>query len=185
MIRKTILRIVAGFLIGAGAGLALFFALNPDRNPLVGQESEGSNGTPKRGSPAPVFTLNNLKGEKVDLNDFRGSVVLLNFWATWCAPCRLEMPEFQARYEEFAPNLEIVAVDFAEPSDLVQEFVDEFGLTFQVLLDPDAQVQDLYRIRGYPSSLFIDRDGIVQIVHIGIMHEDQLDRYLIDMGVSE
>ena len=79
----------------------------------------------------------------------------------------------------------MVAVDFDEPAEVVQAFVDEFGLTFDVVLDPGGEVQDLYRIRGYPSSMFVDREGIIQIVHIGILAESQLDGYLQDMGILE
>lgn len=117
--------------------------------------------------------------------DLRGKVVLLNFWATWCAPCRVEMPTLQSRHERYPEQLVVVGIDFDEPKKNVAAFVEEFGLTFPILLDPGGKVQDDYHIRGYPTTIFLDKTSLVQIVHIGIMTEDQLDDYLIEMGVTE
>lgn len=137
--------------------------------------------SPTQGARAPQFELNTLDGGRLALDDFRGEVVLLNFWATWCGPCRLEMPAMQQRYEE--TGLNILAINFDEPPDLVQAFVDELQLTFPILMDPGGLIQQLYQVRGYPTSYFVDEEGVIRIIHIGFMNEEQLDGYLAEMGV--
>ncbi|MCW5875803.1 MAG: TlpA family protein disulfide reductase [Anaerolineales bacterium] len=136
---------------------------------------------PEVGARAPDFALQNLQGETVRLSQLRGEVVLINFWATWCGPCRLEMPAIQARYNH--GGFTVLAVDFAEPADLVQAFVDELGLSFPILLDPAGEVQEIYRVRGYPSTFFVDPQGFIRHFHIGEMSEQILDNYLAEMGV--
>lgn len=138
-----------------------------------------------QGSLAPDFELASIEGGDVKLSDFRGEVVLVNFWATWCGPCRVEMPALQSRFEAYDGDLVILAVDNDEPLERVSAFVDELGLTFTVLLDLGANIQELFLIRGYPTSIFVDADGIIQFIHIGIMTEDQLDGYLSEMGLGE
>jgi peroxiredoxin len=136
---------------------------------------------PVEGSRAPDFQLQTLDGQRVRLSELRGQVVLINFWATWCAPCRLEMPAIQDRYER--GGFEVLAVDFDESPELVQAFVNELGLSFPVLLDPGADIQKLYQVRGYPTSFFIDTEGIIRIIQIGIMTEEELDANLQELGV--
>ncbi len=185
-------RLLAGVLLGIGFGVILLWGF-PSREssapPIVPITELGvelaAAPAPVEGAPAPDFELENLSGERVRLADYRGQVILINFWATWCAPCRIEMPALQSRYESFAgQGLVVLGVDFDEPRELVVEFRDEFGLTFPLLLDPGATVQQLYRVRGYPSSYFVGRDGTIEIVHIGIMTEGQLDGYLREMGIG-
>jgi len=137
------------------------------------------------GALAPDFTLVNLEGENVSLSDFNGQPVLINLWATWCGPCRIEMPTIQSRFEEYRDEGFIVlAVNFDEPRGDVQAFRDEFGLSFQTLLDPGANVQKLYRTRSYPTSFFVDRNGVIQVQHIGVMTEGNLDGNLAQIGLG-
>ena len=140
---------------------------------------------PTQGSLAPDFSLFNLEGEQITLSELRGHPVMINLWATWCAPCRIEMPHIQDRFERYAnEGFIVLAVDFDEPAGLVEEFRDELGLTFDILLDPGAEVQALYRNRSYPSSFFIDANGVIQVQHIGIMTEGQLDQNLAAIGLE-
>jgi peroxiredoxin len=139
---------------------------------------------PAVGALAPLFTLTDVNGTAVSLEEQRGKVVLLNFWATWCPPCRQEMPGIQSRFEQHQPDLVVLAIDNDEPINLVQRFTEEFELSFSPLLDPRAEVQILYQIRAYPTSMFVDENGIIQIVHIGLMTESQLDGYLAQMGLG-
>ncbi|HEY4718612.1 MAG TPA: redoxin domain-containing protein [Anaerolineales bacterium] len=136
---------------------------------------------PEVGALAPDFALQTLQGDRASLSVLRGQVVLVNFWATWCGPCRLEMPAIQASYNH--GGFAVLAVDFNEPAQQVQTFVDELGLSFPILLDPGGSVQELYRVRAYPTSFFVDAAGVIQIMHIGEMSADTLEAYLIQMGV--
>jgi peroxiredoxin len=139
-----------------------------------------------KGFPAPDFLLTNTHGEQVRLSELRGQPILINFWATWCAPCRIEMPAIQARYEAYEDRgLIVLGVDFDEPLEDVQAFGEQLGLSFDLLLDPGGEVQGLYRVRGYPTSFFVGRDGIIQVQHIGVMTEGQLDDYLAQIEIGE
>jgi thiol-disulfide isomerase/thioredoxin len=135
---------------------------------------------PEVGAVAPDFRLQDLNGASVSLGDLRGQVVVLNFWATWCGPCQAEMPMIQESYNdgEFA----VLAINFDESIDKVQGFVNEISLSFPVLLDPGGKIQELYRVRGYPSTYFVDADGVIQFIHIGEMSKANLDSYLAQIG---
>lgn len=116
------------------------------------------------GFKAPGFTARNLKGQRVQLADYQGRVVLLNLWATWCGPCRVEMPGLENLYRRFrSEGLEILAVslDKGSSTDPVQKFVDEYQLSFPVLVDPDGQVERLYNTFTIPTTYVIDRKGMV------------------------
>jgi peroxiredoxin len=146
---------------------------------------EGVREAPEVGALAPGFTLTDTGGEKVSLADHRGKVVLINFWATWCPPCRQEMPGINARYQQHQGKLEVLAIDNDEPLGLVSDFQEDLDLSFKPLLDPQARVQILYQVRAYPTSMFVNENGMIEIVHIGLMTEGQLDDYLAQMGLGE
>lgn len=146
---------------------------------------EGIRVAPEVGALAPDFSLTNTAGESVSLTGQRGKVVLVNFWATWCPPCRQEMPGILSRFQQHNGDLVVLAVDSEEPLSLVQDFRDEFELTFEPLLDSDGAVNQLYQVRGLPTSMFINEHGMIQFVHIGFMTEQQLDGYLAQMGLGE
>ena len=147
--------------------------------------NEGAREAAEIGAIAPAFTLKNTEGAEIALADHRGQVVLINFWATWCPPCRQEMPGIQAMFEAHQGDLAILAIDNDEPLPLVLEFQKEFGLTFDILMDPAARVQTQYMIRSYPTSLFVDKNGIIRFIHIGLMTESQLGDYLSQLGLSQ
>jgi peroxiredoxin len=115
------------------------------------------------GQPAPDFTFPDLDGKEVSLSDFRGKVVLVNIWATWCPPCRDEMPSMQKLYERFnGEQFEILAVSIdADGREAVAPFMEQMNLTFPALLDPDEKIRGLYAITGVPESFIIDRNGIL------------------------
>lgn len=129
------------------------------------------------GEPAPEFTLETPDGELVSLSDYRGQVVVLNFWATWCTPCRKEMPEFQALWEahEAEGDVVVLAVNLQESAGNVTEFVDEFGLTFPVVLDSGGDVLDQYGLPGLPGTFFIDAEGVLQARVLGPLSGERLD----------
>ena len=116
---------------------------------------------PEKIIQAPDFTLEDLSGNRMSLHDFKGKVVFLNFWATWCIPCREEMPQMEKLYREFKDQgLEVVAVNFREDKPTVKKFVEKLGLTFRILLDPDGGVSNEYGAWALPLSYFVDRKGI-------------------------
>src|SRR3990172_7589206 len=125
---------------------------------------------PKPGLQAPDFTLQTLDGEIVTLSELRGQPVLVNMWASWCTPCKYEMPAIQEAYEEFRDQgFTVLAVNLTKKDVLssVESFVEEHKLTFPILLDQNGRVEETYQLRGLPTSFFIDRDGIIQSVVIG------------------
>lgn len=123
---------------------------------------------PEVGKLAPDFKLTNLDGQEVSLNGFRGKPVLLNFWAIWCGPCRLEMPFLQEIYEEWTgKGLVVLAVNIQENPTKVKKFVENAGLTFPVLLSPGNKVPLSYNIRGIPATFLIDADGVIRDIKIG------------------
>ncbi|MGD8554988.1 MAG: redoxin domain-containing protein [Anaerolineales bacterium] len=138
---------------------------------------------PVLGALAPDFSLINTRGQPIRLHDLRGQYVLINFWATWCGPCRIEMPALQSRHQRFGNmGLVVLGVNFDEAEGAVRAYGEELGLSFPLLLDPGARIQQLYRVRGYPTSFFVDWEGIIRIHHIGVMTEAQLDGYLTQLG---
>jgi peroxiredoxin len=179
-----------GILIGVVILAAIAFLATTD---LSGQEltidqgvdTSGLEIAPVQGALAPDFELITLGGEPIQLSELRGQAVMINLWATWCGPCRIEMPHIQDRFERYEQDgFVVLAVDFDEPQDVVADFRDELGLTFSILLDPGAEVQKLYRNRSYPSSFFIDENGVIQSHHIGVMTEVQLDENLLTIGIG-
>jgi peroxiredoxin len=137
------------------------------------------------GNTAPDFTLVDLDGNTVTLSDLRGQVVMLNFWAVWCGFCQFEFPAIQAGYEAHRDQgFVVLAVDVQEERDVVQGFMEDMGATFTALLDTQAEVTLAYRIRGLPTSVFIDQDGVIFAVHIGPLDNEALDYYLAQVGVD-
>jgi len=105
--------------------------------------------------------------------------VLINFWATWCGPCRAEMPIIQAAYERYREQgLVVLAVDVQEGPTFVERFAQQSGLTFTILYDRDGSVSDRYRIRGIPTSFFVDRQGVIRARQVGAMSETVLEHQL-------
>ena len=115
------------------------------------------------GEMAPDFELKTLGGETVKLSDYKGKKVILNFWATWCPPCREEMPEMQDFHDEHGEEVEILAVNFAETNEKkIQDYIDEFNYTYTIPLDKDSVVGNEYRVFSLPTTYFIGTDGKIQ-----------------------
>lgn len=120
------------------------------------------------GQPAPDFALPSLDGETVQLSDWQGQVVLVNFWGTYCPPCKEEMPDLQRLYEEHASDgFTVLAVDVEEPADVVREFRAQHALTFPMLLSDDASVNPTFGIRALPTSWLVDQAGILRSIWVG------------------
>ena len=140
--------------------------------------------SPQVGKLAPDFELPGLDGQAVSLSGLRGKPVLINFWASWCEPCRFEMPFIQEIYEGWTgktPSLVILTINLGESPSRVERFMERYGLSFPVLLDTSQNVALEYNIRGIPTTFFIDKDGIIQDIKIGAF----LNRTEIEMRLSK
>lgn len=131
------------------------------------------------GNLAPDFELAGLDGETLKLCDYRGQAVMLNFWATWCLPCRQEMPLFQAAYEQYQDDgLVILAANVGEDATTARNYADELGLSFDIGLDQAAELSRAYRVFGMPTTFFINRQGVIDYLAIGAVRESDLDDIL-------
>lgn len=135
----------------------------------------GSNGSAdiglEIGKTAPDFTLQTLDGKEARLSDFRGQPVFINFWATWCPPCRAEIPDMQELYDNM--DIEILAINMTDSEsneEGVATFVDDMELTFPVLMDMEGEVSDRYNVKAYPTSYMVDAEGKISHVAYGAMN---------------
>lgn len=164
--------ILALMLMVAGAGVLLWPGLEADRSRVNGPNQS----LLQQGQPAPDFSLPSLGGENVRLSDLAGQVVLVNLWATWCPPCKAEMPTLNAFYENHRQaGLVVLAVNHQEDAATVAAFIQAEGFSFPVLLDQQAEVMGLYQAQGLPTTFIIDRKGVIQHIQVGEIKADQLE----------
>jgi len=133
------------------------------------------------GSPAPEFTLKTLAGGTASLSDYTGRPVFLNFWASWCKPCRGEMSDIIAAYDAHKnEHLQVLAINLTDRERMAdaRRFADEFQMPFPVLLDEKGKVRKRYALRGVPTSVFIDAQGIVRLVNPGPITGETIQRGL-------
>jgi peroxiredoxin len=164
---------------------ALVAASKKETNPSA---QPGLKESPQEGYLAPGFSLENLRGESVSLADFRGKVILLNFWATWCPPCRREIPSLERLYElRKDTGFEIVAVSVDRTSlSRVSSFVADQRMSFPVLVNPSGDVGQRYWMRSVPSSFLLDKKGIIRWKVIGAREWDDAQTLAkIDQLLSE
>ncbi len=165
--KRFVLRVTVLVIIALALGGALISAFMNDDTPV------------RVGEPAPDFRLDNVEGDSVRLSDFEGQGVFINFWATWCGPCREEMPDIQAQYEVFKDQgVEVLAVNIAESELAASRFAERLNLTFPILLDHDRTVTKQFEVGDIPSSFFIGPEGNVVDKHTGILTEDQIKAYM-------
>ncbi len=165
---------------GANSADAVALLLNADGFPLASARDVDNSGTqPTVGHPAPNFAMQLDDGSTATLHDFAGRPILINFWATWCPPCRREMPDLVAAYEAHKDEgLIVIEVNSAETAAQVADFVEQFGVTAPVVLDTRNEVMSVYRTNSLPASFFIDKDGVIQATWPGFMDKDTLDELL-------
>ncbi len=141
--------------------------------------------SPSVGEMAPQFELRNVDGQVVQLSEFRGKVVWINFWATWCGPCRRELPDIARLAAEFGDDdLVVLAVNQEQSAKVARDFWEELGLDLPILLDSNREVSDQYRLRGLPDNFFIDREGVLQSFQLGFLVEEQMRESLAAAGLS-
>lgn len=169
-----------------GAGSSVLesgaYATLPPGAPTPNPESGGA---PAVGRPAPDFTLAVLGDGEITLSDLKGRPVLINFWASWCPPCRVEMPDLVRAFEQHEDQgFIILGIDltFQDSVPDVRAFVEEFEMSFPVLLDETGEVTaEKYRLLGLPMSVFVDREGIIRRIHIGAMTGEQIDEFVAEI----
>ena len=144
-------------------GAAFYQILNQDEKPAGA----------KVGGPAADFTLEDLEGNKVSLSDYEGKKIFLNFWATWCEPCKQEMPEMEKIHQNYE-DVVVLAINLDTEKD-IQGFMDEHDLTFQALLDVEEEVNDQYEVVSIPTSYFIDEEGVIRKKIVGVLDYEKME----------
>ena len=135
------------------------------------------------GSEAPNFELVDMNGEKHRLSDYEGQGVVLNFWGTWCGPCEREFPAMENEYKNYKDNgVEIIAINYGQTQFEVSTYVKNMGMTFPVVIDKTKSVFGTYNIGLFPTSIFVDKDGIIQQISKGEMSEKQIKAYMASIA---
>ncbi|OKL38019.1 thiol-disulfide oxidoreductase ResA [Domibacillus mangrovi] len=154
-------------ILGVLAGLVIYT--------LYTNLTKESRGTLEVGEKAPDFVLTDMNGKQHRLSDYEGKGVFLNFWGTWCEPCKKEMPHMEKMAQEYAGEVEILAVNVGESNFQVQNFADQYGLTFPIAIDKSKEVMNTYGVNPLPTTFMITPDGTIdQIVIGGLIAEDQV-----------
>ena len=150
-----------------------------------GQQAGAETPSPLVGEPAPPFTLKGVKGSTVSLASYKGKVVLLDFWATWCRPCRIEMPRIEALYKEFkARGLVVFGVNYAEDPAVVKAFLAQNPYTIPILLDPKGDAGRLYQADAIPTLVVVGKDGKISAYYRGVREENVLREALAKAGIK-
>jgi peroxiredoxin len=136
---------------------------------------------PEINAQAPPFSLTTVNGTPITLEDLRGQPVILNFWATWCVPCRVEMPILQRFYERHGESgVQVLAVNLGEHASAIEAWAQEMQLTYPLLLDPQLTLAQRYHLRGQPSTYIIGPEGVISHIFYGPFTEEALTRALED-----
>jgi peroxiredoxin len=134
---------------------------------------------PEINAYTPPFELQTIDGTTLDLQSLRGQPVLINFWATWCEPCRIEMPSLQAIYDTYKDRgLRLIAVNLGESLETARTWIQQMNLTFDVVLDPTAKIASLYQLRGQPSTYVVSPSGIISQIFFGSTSKAALETAL-------
>jgi cytochrome c biogenesis protein CcmG, thiol:disulfide interchange protein DsbE len=173
---KIYLFLLTGLIIGLSLGAAIFFGGGVSRQ---GREDRPF---PQVGKQFPNFKLETLDGNTISFERLTQQPVILNFWATWCEPCKEEMPLLQA-YEVKYPEIVVIGINYDEPLQTVRRFVENNDVAFQILLDPGGKISNQFKVFGFPTTFFIDANGVLQANHIGQLNEQLMDLYLEKIGI--
>lgn len=176
MVKKVIAVVVLIALLGVAIVQAMDKKAEPEN---ASQEAANMSGL-KVGAKAPDFELKTLAGDTVKLSDLKGKKVMLNFWATWCPPCKAEMPAMEEFHKEAGDEVVILAVNI-DPHLDVKAFVDENGITFPIPLDAEDKVNETYQVLSIPTTYFIDTKGNIGNKYIGAMNLDAMKQYTKDL----
>lgn len=189
-LRIKLILVLAMLLAGCGAsGVAAPAASQPltvDPGSVViatgSRMLESVGAVPRVGDSTPDFEYTLADGTPVRLSELRGKKVIVNFWATWCAPCRLEMPTLQAAHEQYGEELVVLGINLIEsPNDIVP-FGQEFGITFPLIANRSGDIRDAYGALSIPVTYFINSDGSVAERHLGVVDKQFIDEQLAGMN---
>ncbi|MFC2067420.1 peroxiredoxin family protein [Chloroflexota bacterium] len=165
-------------------GLLLIQACAPSSQAMQDGQQEATVGI-KVGEIAPDFTLLDLDGNEVKLSEFLGKRVFINFWATWCPPCRAEMPDIESLYQEYKDKgLVVIGIDISESEGTTRQFVQRGGYGWTFVLDSTGAVAANYNVRAIPTSFFIDREGVIQAVNIGAITKRRMEANIAEAIIS-
>ncbi|MGE6379829.1 TlpA disulfide reductase family protein [Peribacillus muralis] len=173
-------KIIASALLLSLITIAIVQAVDNEPN---SQEETDSLGGLKIGAKAPNFSLKTLDGKQVELADYKGKKVMLNFWATWCPPCKKEMPDMELYTKQAGDDVIVLAVNI-DPENDVQSFVKENGITFTIPLDSNSAknpVNEQYKVLSIPTTYFIDKKGEIRHKVISAMQLKDMERYMNSM----
>ncbi len=169
--------VVSLVIVGLGAVLVIISLISyfrPASSEAISQ--------PKINSPMSNFELADIDNQWVQLSDYKGQVVLINTWASWCPPCREEMPDLNAFYNQYKDQgFVVLAINGGEAPSIAKAFAIDFGLDFPVLVDPDYRVMDGLKIDSYPTSIIVDRDGIVRGIRLGMHTPETLKNEVLPL----
>jgi len=180
---KDWLIIALGLVIGFGIGL--FVVIYSNENSSWTGDLIQERAFIRVGADAPDFSLTDLNDQTIHLKSLFGKPIVLNFWATWCGPCRIEMPMLDAFYQDHIEDIELLAINMQEKEQPVQAFAYEYNLDFPILLDLDAEVSTMYRIQGLPTTIILTSEGKISAIHVGVISENQLIGYLGKMEKND
>ena len=164
--------IINNILLAAGGLLIVIAAVL-----LLSHKSSTSSSGPARvGKPLGDFSLKDINGQTVHLSDYRGKAVLVNAWATWCPPCKAEMPDLNAYYQAHqADRFMLLAINAGDPASDAAAFASQKGLAFPVLLDPNTRLLNILGIHSFPTSILVGTDGVVKAIHVGMFTPQALE----------
>ena len=171
------------FGLGSGAIIVITSRSATQPNGLPMPVASGNSQQIEKGKPAPDFTLNTLDGKPVSLKDFRGKKVLVNFWASWCGPCKQESPDLQSAYAQLRSggNVAFIGIGLQDKTQNLKSFVESNKLEYTILEDGDGTVGDAYRIMAMPVSIFINSDGLIHKVSLGAVTKDDIIKTFEEM----
>lgn len=165
-------------IVGALAGVSYFQSTLPTVNQV--NSTDGLQTGTSIGELAPDFTAITLEGETIRLSDYRGKIVMINDFATWCGPCLLETPHLVELYDARQDEIEIIALNMQENESEVADYQSQFGIRYPLVMDPNGELtEETYRPIGLPTSWFIDSDGVVRYVHSGPLTAPMLEEVMV------
>ena len=185
----TLRNVIATLLVGLAIAAVVWFFDRPGtaNSQSVNVTASARGAAPRVGQPAPDFELKLIDGTTVRLSDYKGRPVWINFWATWCPPCRAENPDIEAVYNAHKDKdgLVLLAPAIGEGQSSVASYMDRADLNYPVGTDSDTQIAADYRVLGIPTHIFVDREGIVREIRVGAMSEKSMEKRIAKIVGAE